>query len=79
MLSFTSSRLAVQLVNFFYFLSYLTLTFLMLVLYLNALDPYIEDSEGLGSFCIATSVFVFMIHRLLTSNERQLPSLNEQT
>ena len=70
MLSFTSSRLTVHLISIFYFLGYLTLTFLMLWLYLNGLDPYIDDAEGLGSFCVATSLLVFMIYRALTKNER---------
>ena len=70
MLSFISSRQAVQIINIINFLGYLTLTFLMLVMYLNALDPYAEDSESLGSFCVATSIFVFFIHRIITKNER---------
>jgi hypothetical protein len=44
----------------------------MLALYIRAFDPYIEDKQGLGSFCLATSILVFFIHRALTKTDRQL-------
>jgi hypothetical protein len=78
-INYFHSKLIVWVIHFLYFTGYLLLTILMLALYIRAFDPYIEDNQGLGSFCLATSIFVFFIHRALTKTDRQLASTNEQT
>ena len=55
---------------------YLATTLLMLDLYLNAFDPYVEDSIGLGNFCVASSILVFLAYRFITRNDRKTGYLN---
>ena len=49
---------------------------LMLDLYLQAFDPYVEDSIGLGSFFVASSILIFLSFRFITRNERKQDRLN---
>ncbi len=72
MLNSFYSKLTVAVIHFLYFIGYLALTILMLALYIRAFDPYIEDNQGLGSFCLATSILIFFIHRAHTKTDRQL-------
>jgi len=51
-------------------------TLLMLDLYLQAFDPYVEDSIGLGSFCVASSMLIFLSFRFITRNDRNISNLN---
>jgi len=51
-------------------------TLLMLDLYLQAFDPYVEDSIGLGSFCVASSILIFLSFRFITRNDRNKSNLN---
>jgi len=51
-------------------------TLLMLDLYLQAFEPYVEDSIGLGSFCVASSILIFLSFRFITRNDRNKSNLN---
>ena len=59
-----------------FLIAYAAMTLLMLDLYLHAFDPYVEDSIGLGSFCVASSILVFLSYRFITINDRKIGLLN---
>ena len=52
-------------------MGYIVITLIMLNLYIDAFDPYIDDSKGFGSFCVASSIFSFLIYRYMTRHARK--------
>lgn len=54
-----------------YAIGYISIISLMFVLYINAFDPYLDDGIRLGSFCVASSILVFLIYRVVTRSDRK--------